>query len=207
MSVPVFPCLYLPPLEYFACLLKHEEISVETAEHYHRQTYRNRCCIYGPNGRQTLVIPVIHPSREQRNLKEIRIDQTSRWQQIHWRSLTAAYNKSPFFEYFAQEFEPFYHRPRHWLLESDLELMDICLRLLKYKGTLNLTEEYHKDYPEGTDYRAKLLSKKTEHPEDFPRYPQVFEPVHGFIPNLSIVDLLFNRGNDAQAYLKTLRGV
>jgi len=207
MTIPVFPSVYLPPAEYFSCLIGHEEIRIENDEHYHRQSYRNRCYIYGPNGVQKLVVPVIHPGNDQKNIRDIRIDNTSRWQKIHWRSLTAAYNKSPYFEYYEQEFMPFFDHPQQWLLASNMELLGICLKLLRLSVKVSLTENFSKDYPPALDFRTKLLEKNTRNPERFPRYSQVFEPAHGFIPNLSILDLLFNRGNDAVSYLKTVNEV
>lgn len=204
MSLPVFPTVYLPSIEYFSLVIGSEEMLIENDEHYQRQSYRNRCCIYGPNGIQKLILPVIHPSNGLKNIRDIRIDNSARWQQIHWRSLTAAYNKSPFFEYYASEFEDFYHKSQEFLLESNIELLRICLKLLRHRVTINTTDLFRKDYPKGVDYREILLKKTTPNLERFPRYPQVFEPAHGFIPNLSILDLLFNRGNDALSYLRKL---
>ncbi len=204
MSTPVFPTVYLPSVEYFSKMIGAKEILIENDEHYHRQSFRNRCVIYGPNGAQMLVVPVIHPSKENKNIKDIRIDNSARWQQIHWRSLTAAYNKSPFFEYYSYEFEPFYNKPQEWLLEANTELLRICLKLLRMPVILNYTENYSKDYIPSLDYRQRLLCKTTMQPERFPHYPQVFEPSHGFIANLSFIDLLFNRGNEAASYLRCL---
>jgi hypothetical protein len=102
------------------------------------------------------------------------------------------------------DFMPFYHRPQEWLLESNMELLRICLKLLRHNAALNTTNTYQRDYPVDLDYREMLLEKTTRDPQRFPRYPQVFEPAHGFIPNLSVVDLLFNRGNDALDYLRKL---
>lgn len=205
MPVPVLPAVYLPSVEYFSCLTGRSEIMIENDEHYHRQSYRNRCCIYGPNGIQKLVVPVVHPGKDHRNIREIRIDNASRWQQIHWRSITAAYNKSPFFEYYAPDFEAFFQQPQQWLFELNMELLAVCLKLLRQQTTIKFTGEYQIEYPADIDFRDKLLEKSTRHPERFPRYPQVFEPIHSFIPNLSIIDLLFNRGNDAVSYLRSVQ--
>jgi hypothetical protein len=205
MSFPVFPTVYLPPVEYFACLVGKDEICLETHEHYQRQSYRNRCCVYGPNGLQKLVVPVVHPAKEQKNIRDVRIDNSARWQQIHWRSLTSAYNKSPFFEYYASEFEPFFQHPQQWLLETNTELLKVCLKLLRLQVNIDYTDTFRKDISLELDYRSRLLEKRTLQPHRFPRYSQVFEPTHGFMPNLSILDLLFNRGNDALSYLKTIK--
>ena len=203
-AVVIMPSFYLPPVEYFACLLPFDELYIENDESYHRQSYRNRCCIYGPNGLQKLVLPVVHPGKENRNIKTVMPDPSLAWQQIHWRSITAAYNRSPFFEYYERDFFPFYHQPPKSLVEGNTQLLALCLRLLKMSVKVSFTGTFQKEVQDATDFRQYLLSKHTRMPERFPRYVQVFEPSHGFIPNLSVIDLLFNRGPEALNYLRSI---
>lgn len=201
---PVFPSSYFPSLEFFALLLRYPAAELEVMDTYHRQSPRNRCYIYGPNGLQRLVIPVIHPAKADNKVCDILTDTSSNWRQIHWRSFSTAYNKSPFFEYYAPELESVFMKPTTGLANMNLALIQFCLYLLKCNTDVRLTESYRKDLPLELDFRERLLAKHATSPACFPRYSQVFEPAHGFIPNLSVLDLLFNRGNDARPYLERL---
>lgn len=191
---------YLPPIDQFAQILRHEQLWLEAHENYTRQTYRNRCLIYGPNGVQRLSIPVIHPGPDQRGIRDIRIDYRLPWQSIHWRSIETAYLRSAFFMYYADELKQAFFLKQECLWEHNLELLRCLLRILRMDCVIAMTRTYQKE-PEGfTDLRAHLRLQQAP----MKRYPQVFEPVHGFIPGLSMIDLLFNRGPDSLEYLKEI---
>jgi hypothetical protein len=196
---------WLPPAEYYACLFSADEVFIEAHESYAKQTYRNRCVIAGPNGKQALTIPVLHKAESRIPIREVEIDYSSRWQAIHWRSIETAYNKSPFFEYYRGEFEPLFLSRRRFLFDLNLDGLELCLKLTGRSMIPAYTGHFRKVYEDIEDKRTQISPKNHHAVMAFPRYPQVFEQSNGFIPNLSIIDLLFNRGPDASAYLESVK--
>jgi hypothetical protein len=205
MAAIILSSAYLPPIEYFVSMLRSESVMIENRESYTRQTYRNRCIIAGPNGRQVLTVPVIQSSRGRGGIERIRADDSKRWQSIHWRSLEAAYNKSPYFHYYREEFMPYYLSKQPWLFVLNHELLLLCMKLAGINVTIGFTDHFQRKYADADDRRAAIHQKGRGKGMDYPRYPQVFESKLGFLPNLSIVDLLFNRGPDAKDYLESVR--
>jgi|WetSurMetagenome_2_1015567.scaffolds.fasta_scaffold338245_1 hypothetical protein len=204
MNKVIFSTAYLPPIEYFAYLVNEDEIFIENNENYTRQTWRNRCLIVGPNKIQTLTIPVIQKHGSEMPISKVRIDNRSRWQVVHWRSIEAAYSKSPFFMYYYDAFKSYYFNPQEYLFVLNIDLIKLCIKLCGLKTKINVTGKFVKEYPQAKDLRYTLSPKNKKQAFVFPRYPQVFEPVLGFKPNLSIIDLLFNRGPDSVDYLKSI---
>ena len=194
---------YLPPVEYIAQFLLFNKILIEKEETYPKQTYRNRCCIYSPNGLQTLSIPVIKPFGNHTKTKDVKISDSVNWQTNHWRSLVTAYNASPFFLHYEEKLFPFYSKKYEFLFDFNLEMLEMILKLLKIKNDISATGVYNKSLSNAVDLRDKIHPKK-EKIILTPRYSQVFEEKHGFIPNLSIADLLFNEGPETVHYLKSL---
>lgn len=196
----ILPTAYLPPIQYFSKFLLFDEILIEQYEHFPKQTYRNRCVIYGPNGSLNLSIPLY--KRSERTLtKDIQISYDYNWQMLHWRSLESAYRSSPFFEFYEDGFKPFYKKKYKYLIELNNELLFLMLKTLKLRNPINFTSEYKKEY--GNDFRS-IISPKQDFSVDkqflTKPYTQVFCNRHEFLPNLSIVDLLFNEGPRAIDY-------
>lgn len=195
---------YLPPVQYYSKLITYPEINIEQFEHFPKQTYRNRAYIYSPNGRQILTVPL--KNRTERTItKDIRICYNDPWQKLHWRSMEAAYRRSPYFEYYEDDLAPFYNEQKHeFLVDLNMELMQFINSLLKINVKYRFTSDYEKTYPNVNDYR-NIISPKAEPGADqtfvVKEYSQVFDSRHGFIPNLSIVDLLFNHGPRSLEYL------
>lgn len=194
----ILPVAYLPPINYFAAMLAHNELKWDVCEFYHKQFYYNRCVIYGPNGEQKLTIP-IHKRYEKTPLKDIIISYETAWQKIHWRSFEAAYRRSPYFEYYEQEFYPLYfdYQPQ-LLVEWNMKLLETVCRLMGIEIKPAFTTEYIKTYTDASDYRnlvspLKMVSTRAV------KYYQVFEEKHGFLPDLSIIDLLFCEGPHAKS--------
>ena len=190
---------YLPPLAYVSALFKAGEAVIEMHETYPKQTCRNHTCIYGPNGKQTLSIPVTRPGGNHTKTRDILISYALPWQRTHWRAIEAAYNNSPFFLYYKDYFIPFFDKEYEFLADYNWEILETVFRLLRISREVRLTETYVKT-PEGmTDLRNELTAKHAEF--NNPPYTQTFSERFGFIPNLSILDLLFNLGPETPEYL------
>lgn len=200
----------LPPVSWFAMALRAERICIEQWETYPKQSYRNRCHIYSAGGLQALSIPVIKVNGNRTLLRDIAIDNSSRWQQMHWRSVESAYRKSPYFLYYADLLRPFFEKKQDNLLHLNTELLNALLPVIGLQHLqFELTAEFEKT-PEGLDFRNLIHPKKAAAGSviaAFPRYIQPFEERHGFIPDLSIMDLLFNTGPAAGDYLRGLQAL
>ena len=189
---------YLAPVEYYRMLANSGQVIIETADNYVKQTYRNRCVIASANGLQTLSIPVVKPDSPKCLTKDIRIADHGDWQHLHWNAIVSAYNSSPFFEYYADDFRPFYEKKTEFLFDLNEQLRELVCSLLDIAPKISYSAEYIRDLPsDGLDLREAIHPKKPPVRRDFLPYYQVFEQKWGFQANLSILDLLFNMGTEA----------
>lgn len=197
----VFPLFYLPPIEYFSRLLEHKSgVLFENAEHFQKQSYRNRASICSPNGKLDLVVPVIKGSKVHTKVKDVKISYDFRWQRLHWMSLQTCYRSSAYFEFYEDEIAPFYEKKWNFLFDYNEEMLDLLLRFLKFKINHSYTDDFVKTYSGLPDFRESIHPKKHSESKQQP-YFQVFEDKNGFIPNLSIIDLVFNQGPQSLNYL------
>lgn len=187
----IFPTAYLPSIEYVSLFLKTDDASIELFETYQKQSCRTRTNVMTANGVQTLTIPVIKTNGNHTLTKDIEISYKESWQQIHLRCLESAYRKSAYFDYYFPYFEKIYRQKFNNLAELNDFCLKTILKILKVKKDYSFTTDFERITDEN-DYRVSL-SKGTNKIEMKPYY-QVFADRHGFIPNLSIVDLLFNEG-------------
>ena len=187
----IFPTAYLPSIEYISLFLKTEDASIELFETYQKQSCRTRTNVMTANGVQTLTIPVIKTNGNHTLTKDIEISYKESWQQIHLRCLESAYRKSAYFDYYFPYFEKIYKQKFNTLVELNEFCLKTILKIMKVKKDYSYTTDFERIINEN-DYRISL-SKGTNKIEMKPYY-QVFADRHGFIPNLSIVDLLFNEG-------------
>jgi hypothetical protein len=193
---------YLPPVEYFSLISRANEIFIETEENYLKQTYRNRCYILSAHGPQILSVPVYSGSLHKTPVKDIRIDYSKRWQQVHLRAMTASYNSSPYFEFYFENIEKIISQNHDFLLDLNMELTESVLEILKMKKTIYFTTYFEPVTGNNYDFRY-LISPKKEIPgiSSSKEYCQVFNYKFGFVPDLSILDLIFNAGPDSSNYL------
>lgn len=192
---------YFPCIAYFASLLASNKTIIDVGERYIKQSYRNRCEIYSANGKLALSIPVIKNNRSL--VKEVLIDKRTNWKANHWKAIFSAYNSSPFFEYYCDDLKEVFFSEYKLLHELNQALFKhICFEI-GIESWLEYSDEYIEADSSTKDYRAVLSPKKTAL-NYLPRYVQTFEEKHGFISNLSILDLLFHEGPESLTYLEEL---
>jgi hypothetical protein len=200
-SIATFPLFYLPPVSFFSALnAVNFEFQLERFEHFPKQTFRNRTTISSPNGPLNLFIPVIKGSKYHTKIKDVKISYDFKWQKLHWMTLQTAYRNSAYFEYYEDEIAKFYHTETEYLFDHNLELLSWIFKQFKKESTFHFTEEYEKELPDGLDFRGST-KYKTENNLYLKPYFQVFDDRNGFLPNMSIVDLLFSQGPQAKLYL------
>ena len=202
----IFATSYLPSVFYVSHMLSEDVIAIEAVENYPKQTLRNRCFIYGANGIQCLTLPVQKKNTPSQYTKDMLIDYTMPWQRNHWRALVSSYNSSPYFLHYSSYFEPFYKKKVKFLVDFNNEMLDVVLnRILKKDIRIELTSEYHLIYENNKDLRYLCNVKNNNQQcrvDKLGLYYQVFADKFDFKPNLSIIDLIFNEGKAANAYLK-----
>jgi hypothetical protein len=193
---------YLGPLQLYCRYFGPSLIQIEQNDTYQKQSYRNRCDIYGANGKLSLCIPVSHETGVRLKVKETRIDYATDWRRLHWKGIESAYNSSPYFEFYRDIFEPYYQKEFVFLIDFCLNLNDEVLKIINIQIKPGLTHEFAfpGDIKNGSDLRA-LIHPKVNIDKDkgfrIIEYSQVFSQNHGFIPNLSILDLIFNMGPES----------
>src|SRR5574337_653732 len=196
MGDVIFASVCFGPCDWFSHFLSAVKPAIDVHEHYQKQTWRNRYRIIGPNGAQDLVIPV--RARNHTPLREVAIDYSARWQQQHWGAIRSGYGQSPFFAHYVSRIEPLYTEKKfERLVDFNLETLRISLDLLKVKKEWKLSEGFV-PYTKN-DLRLAIHPKKNG--EAGKRYPQVVEDRHGFIPGVSVLDLLFCCGPGGKEFL------
>lgn len=209
MKTAILSSAYFAPVQWYQKLNRYENIVIEQHDNFIKQTYRNRCVIATTQGLQALTIPVERPSDarlDKTQLKDICISDHGNWRHLHWKALLSAYGESPFFEYYADDIHPFYEKKYKFLLDFNMEINAKMMELLDIeKSSLSLSNEY--SFYEGdcdtVDFREVIRPKHPGEDKEWQpkKYYQVYQQKFGFQPNLSILDLLFNEGNEAVCYL------
>lgn len=199
MSILIHPT-YFPSISHFVAMAHADKIIFEVEDNFQKQTNRNRMYIYSPNGIQLLNIPLKHSNKPNQKFKDIKIETAFDWQKQHFKSLEAAYRTSPFFEYFEDDIRPIFEKQHTFMMDLNFQVMEIVTDCLGMDFTYEKTAEYFHEVPEVKDFRNLANGKKDT--AAFEPYTQVFEEKHGYINNLSILDLLFNEGRYAVEYLK-----
>jgi len=203
---PLLSSHYLPSLWYFYYLVNSEKIIVDRHEHYVKQSYRNRTQILSANGKLDLIIPVIYKNNQP--VDEVRISYSEKWQRNHWRAIYSAYRSSPYFSFFEDELKVFYEEEFELLVDYNSQLLKTILKIMRMKKEITFTSSFEKNPESVIDLREKIhpklsFDKDAEAAKILSQpYYQTFGAKFGFTPNLSILDLLFNKGKEASDYLK-----
>lgn len=201
MNILLHPT-YFPNIAHFVAMAKACEVTFEMEDNFVKQTYRNRAYIYGANGKLALNIPVVHSQKNRQKYKDVKIFNDENWQSQHWKSLLSAYRTSPFFEFYEDELQPLFSEKVKFILDFNLKCFETICDCLQLDVNIEKTDTFEKEVTDKTDARI-LVNAKKEIPQNFEHYTQVFGDKHGFIPNLSILDLLFNEGPNALNYLES----
>ncbi len=173
----------------------------ENEDNFQKQTYRNRCYVYGANGMQMLNVPLIRlKSKEPVKTKDAQIDYNESWQKLHVRTLDSAYSSSPFYEFYKDDIIPVIQKKYKYLLDLNFDTISILNDCLQFEGLIQKTEKYRLNLETENDFRY-LVNAKNKKEYSFQKYKQVFDDKHGFLSNLSCLDLLFNEGPNALEYL------
>lgn len=205
MTEALLSTTYFGPVQWYQKLCRYDRVFVEQCETYRKQSFRNRCVIATTNGLQTLTVPVVRGNSG----RDVRISDHGNWRHLHWHALMSAYSESPFFEYYADDIRPFFERRWEFLYDYNAEICATVCHLLDVRPTILPTTEYWRsdrlktEKPYVDDFREAIDPKHPAPDADFTprRYYQVYEAKHGFLPNLSILDLLFNMGPEGIFYL------
>lgn len=198
---------YLAPVQYYAHLYAAAHVVEDRGEHYVKQTYRNRCLIATPTGAQALTVPIVREGTGHTAMRDVRISSHGSWQHLHWNALVSAYDNSPYFEYYADDFHPLYEKPFTFLVDFNEALQSTVLSLLSLDKSISPSTEYvdAASHPDWEDLRTIISPKQSLSTDASFRtvaYYQVFAQRTGFLPNLSILDLLFNLGPESRMVLR-----
>ncbi len=186
---------YMPCIEYMAYIAQSDCVTIEAHEHYIKQSYRNRAYIATANGNMELIIPVIQPNGSKTHIRDVQISYAEPWQKKHWHAIVSAYNSSPYFEYYQDLFAPFYSQKFTFLWDYNNQLLSIILKLFGITTSILYSNSFTPLHTVEHDKRYTLTPKHIS-TYTTPKYPQVFEEKHGFMPNLSCIDLLCNVGHE-----------
>lgn len=205
MTTALLQTTYFGPVQWFQKLVRYGHCLVEQYDSFQKQTYRNRCVIATANGVQALTIPVEH--NDSQYTRDIRISDHNQWRRVHWNALQSAYNESPFFEYYADDIRPFFEKKYDFLIDYNEAIRQKVCELIDIRPEVEYTSAYLSPLTPHlaslSDFRDVISAKHPQPDAEFEpkKYWQVFQQRHGFLPNLSILDLLFCMGPEAVFYL------
>ncbi len=205
IETTIFSSAFFPPVQYFSRLVSVNEALVEGHCNYSRQTYRNRYLIMGANGILQMSVPIEKISGVKTKTKDILVSYDTSWNELHWKSIVSAYNASPYFQFYDLDIGAIFNKKWKYLLDMNLESVNTILDCLGLSISISVTDNFLPIDTYRNDFREIIQPKKKLSVDSFytpVAYRQVFEQKHGFVPNLSILDLLFNKGPESLIVLK-----
>lgn len=207
MSVAILSTTYFGPIQWYQKLYRYGHCVISKQDIFRKQTYRNRCVIATANGLQSLTVPVVHtsetsPSDGKASIDTIRISSHGNWRHVHWNALCSAYGDSPFFQYYADDIRLFFEEEWEYLYDYNMDITLKMCELLDIHPNIS-TQPDNNMSATPLDLTNAIGPKHPKEDKQFNplRYYQVYEQRYGFQPNLSILDLLFNQGNESIFYL------
>ena len=194
---------YFPPADYFSLVAGSDKVRIEKWENYHKQTFRNRCTILGANGPLDITIPVLRGSFHKTPIRDLQIDESRRWRDLHLRGILSAYATAPYFEFYFETIKDVITKKHRYLLDLNMEALEKMLDVVGIDVRVSFTEEFAGEGMVEGDFRYLITPKKRvrRDPPKEARYPQVFSDRYGFVPGLSIIDMLLNNGPGTRALL------
>lgn len=192
---------YFPNIAHFVALINEKSLVFEVCDNYQKQTFRNRSDIYGANGKLTLSVPVSYTQKQRQQTKDVLISDVDHWKSQHSKSLDSAYRMSPFYEFYIDDLKPLFETKFKYLLDLNLKCFELLTEALELNISHQLSETFTMPKTRDNDFRF-LVNAKKHSDFQFDNYTQVFTQKHGYLPNLSILDLLFNEGPNAINYLE-----
>lgn len=202
---------YFAPIRYYSKLLSdNATVIVEKHENYNKQSYRNRCTIYSANGLLDLVVPIAKTDNPKTPITAVEIGYDTPWQKLHFKAIESAYRRSPFYEYYIDDLKIFFEERHRFLYDFDMKILKTLCGLMKIPFRVRESDEYMNAGAGIVDLRSGIHPKSNRRTPDpdfrAPRYTQVFSDKSGFMPDLSILDLLFHTGPEAKAILQSAIG-
>ncbi|WP_299836965.1 WbqC family protein [uncultured Tenacibaculum sp.] len=196
---------YFSPIGQYAAIYQSDSTVFETQDNFQKQTYRNRCYVYGANGKLSLNIPVKHlkSTSGRKKTKDILVENDFPWQSQHFKSIKSAYQTSPYFEFFEDDIAKIFAKKYVYLLDLNIDTYLFVTDALQISQEYSKTKEYEVS-PSINDYREFSIAKNGVIVE-VNEYTQMFDHKHGFISNLSILDLLFMEGPNALTFLERIK--
>lgn len=205
MNTLVIELQYFPNVTYYKKVIDFSYLLFDVYDPFRKMSFRNRMRIAGAEGPLLLSVPLTHGREQRRPMREVEIANLYPWQDQHWKTICSCYNRSPWFEYYRDSLEELYRTPFERLADWNLACMQWTWRQLGWTPDWGLTDSYQPFYPADTyvDLRNSLQTKTvdTGTPAIAP-YRQVFEDRTGFVPGLSILDLLCSEGKNALNWLR-----
>lgn len=204
MKKLILSTAYFPPVSYLRVMAGAESVYIEYHENYLKQTYRNRCEIPASNGILSLTVPVKEGSFHKRAVSELQIDYSGEWVRTHLRALKAAYNSSAFYEFYIDDISAILNSGHRFLLDLNMEILLKICEMTGVETDISFTDKFVHSYSDVTDFRQAITPGNRKKKSTFieTTYFQVFSDKLGFIPDMSILDLLFNMGPESWSLLK-----